>query len=415
MHHKSPLIIHRALNRDFGVAMTEEERTKRSKLQVRIKSVTGLFQTPAEALCKVWIGGDKSRNFNRTPIARRNLAHGWNDVFEFYLNPREATLIIQVIEHHHVHKKITRGMMGININNQGLKMGVDKDLKVEILDPQTSSKGEIWVNLKAIDFETDGDGLGVLSLSDRPYDSKCLRSNKSLLTSKITRQMEKVWDSQLGCEHLNQVLDRAKTGDIILHSGTGSFARAIQFSSKSIWSHAAIIIRDPSPEVRQKYDLEDHHHVFVLESETSGNTFDKRAGGGVQLSDYEKWIRWYCGDMPIHLTVIRHINDSAYSSNQTQEQMYPRLTEWLCSIQYKSYETSKSEMVKSLFAANRNMSTETFFCSEVVAATLQALELLPTNLVSCNFLPGDLSSERNKLQLALLRNASYLPEIRLKL
>jgi hypothetical protein len=255
-------------------------------------------------------------------------------------------------------------LIGFNIGNLGLKRSELKELKVPIFSPDANPEekgGEITIKFTAVDFDTDGDGLAVFSISSQPpVKSRGLRNSKSLMSSKLTPKMENIWDSQLGVEYPLDVLAKAKTGDIILHSGAGHFARAIQFSSKSIWSHAAMIIRDPSPAVREKYNLSDHHHVFVLESETTGNTFDKRKGGGVQLSDYEKWIKWY-SEMKIHLTVIRHINDSAISINKTQEEMYPHLTEWILSIHNLGYETSKKELVKSVLAGNSQSNHDSFF------------------------------------------------------
>ncbi len=66
-----------------------------------------------------------------------------------------------------------------------------------------------------------------------------------------------------------------RTGDIVFCSGTYFFSRAIQWFTKSVWSHVGIIYRD------------DHlERIFVLESETMI---------GVRLVPLSKYLRDYHG------------------------------------------------------------------------------------------------------------------------
>ena len=72
-----------------------------------------------------------------------------------------------------------------------------------------------------------------------------------------------------------QVREQLHTGDLVFCSGTYVFSRAIQWVTKSVWSHVGIIYRD--------YHLE---RIFVLESETAI---------GVRLAPLSKYLRDYHG------------------------------------------------------------------------------------------------------------------------
>ncbi|MDS4013844.1 MAG: YiiX/YebB-like N1pC/P60 family cysteine hydrolase [Candidatus Accumulibacter sp.] len=72
-----------------------------------------------------------------------------------------------------------------------------------------------------------------------------------------------------------QARQQLRTGDIVFCSGTYFFSRAIQWFTKSLWSHVGIIYRD------------DHlERIFVLESETMI---------GVRLVPLSKYLRDYHG------------------------------------------------------------------------------------------------------------------------
>lgn len=56
----------------------------------------------------------------------------------------------------------------------------------------------------------------------------------------------------------DQVRDRLRTGDLVFCSGTYLFSKSIQWFTKSVWSHVAIIYRD-----------DNLRRILVLESETA--------------------------------------------------------------------------------------------------------------------------------------------------
>lgn len=71
------------------------------------------------------------------------------------------------------------------------------------------------------------------------------------------------------------VRDSLRTGDIVFCSGTYFFSKAIQWFTKSVWSHVGIIYRDDNLE-----------RIFILESETFI---------GVRLAPLSKYLRDYHG------------------------------------------------------------------------------------------------------------------------
>ena len=73
----------------------------------------------------------------------------------------------------------------------------------------------------------------------------------------------------------DQVRDQLRTGDIVFCSGTYFFSQAIQWFTRSVWSHVGIIYRDDNLQ-----------RIFVIESETVI---------GVRLAPLSKYLRDYHG------------------------------------------------------------------------------------------------------------------------
>lgn len=72
-----------------------------------------------------------------------------------------------------------------------------------------------------------------------------------------------------------EVRDQLRTGDIVFCSGTYLFSRAIQWVTRSVWSHVGVVYRD-----------DNLLRIFVLESETAI---------GVRLVPLSKYLRDYHG------------------------------------------------------------------------------------------------------------------------
>lgn len=83
---------------------------------------------------------------------------------------------------------------------------------------------------------------------------------------------------------LDGIVDSMQTGDILLSQGNELSSYAIRLISKSKWSHVAMIVRNPSKELRRAYNIskKEEGNVFVLDADWC--TKDRRRNGGVQLT-----------------------------------------------------------------------------------------------------------------------------------
>eukprot|EP00667_Euglena_gracilis_P032058 EG_transcript_48057 len=78
----------------------------------------------------------------------------------------------------------------------------------------------------------------------------------------------------------NAIAPQMGTGDVLLLHGTELFSTAIKLVTRSWYSHVAIVLKEPSPDILQLYGLEfrrDPHGLYAFESDSE--TEDGRKGG----------------------------------------------------------------------------------------------------------------------------------------
>jgi hypothetical protein len=89
-----------------------------------------------------------------------------------------------------------------------------------------------------------------------------------------------------------------------------------------------------------------------------------------------------------------------------KEDMLSGLQEFLEDVKGKKYKLTASKLLRR--SKNKTPGTEEeFFCSELVAAALKKLGLLPSQIPACNYLPGSFARAS---KLALLQGAEYSDE-----
>jgi len=232
------------------------------------------------------------------------------------------------------------------------------------------------------------------------------------------------------------------TGDLIMCSSYEPFSRLIKFFSYSNYSHAALVVVNPSRRVLEAYGLlppssprsptspsssaasspqpsEDaaaaasdlvssvvDDGLYVLDSDTE--FFDKHAHvergdrrhDGVQLTPMRLWLQG-CKDIDgdKFVVVTRHLNRSATSktsNNHNVSTAYacssPALFEdWLVAMSDRAYNHRRRALAGSVLRTNIHDDQNTLFCSELVAAAFQALGCMDLNVPASNFIPRDFS------------------------
>jgi hypothetical protein len=92
-------------------------------------------------------------------------------------------------------------------------------------------------------------------------------------------------------------------------------------------------------------------------------------------------------------------------------QLKAELWSYAVAMTGRSYKKSVGQLVQSRWGRNKTDDLSSVFCSELVAAALKQLELLPDSLVSANVLPKDLAGDFPLLRGALSPLTLYAPKL----
>ena len=184
-----------------------------------------------------------------------------------------------------------------------------------------------------------------------------------------------------------------RTGDLILQSGRGPFSLAIQVATGCPWSHTAMVVRDPVTD-----------RVLVWES----------AGKGVSDDDLDRQCKWSAGLTPLSEKLVAKPGPKFYLPNndhlgdvavrRVEGELPGGALERLAAFRQKvyglPYEADKLELLKAVLGrlGNRREDLSSLFCSELVAATLGEMGLLPPTRSANSYRPRDFSTYE-KLEL----------------
>ena len=258
---------------------------------------------------------------------------------------------------------------------------------------------------------------------------------KRLVTKPATAQRVhnvKHMDPQALDAHFNMVLiddiySQLDTGDILLFRGSELFSKSIRDATRSNWSHCAMIIRDPSPEMQQRYRVPEHRfeegsnwtnpeepeRVFVFEAESEtllhSDVDGKDIQDGIQLVPIKYWMQRYndeCGSEYL-LTWRKLARSDNSSAPAISSEQFEQLMAWVAKCASARYKQSKKQCYAAIFRLNTHEDPSSFFCSELVAATLAEIGVFPkkkrfasllgrdrtNSTLANNTLPCDFSSE----------------------
>ncbi|KAL9643129.1 hypothetical protein ABK040_003928 [Willaertia magna] len=408
-------------------------------LRLEVVSATDLINTDkgktdvSDPYCKLWINS-ATREKKVTKVIQDNLNPIWNESFEFEIHddPNNVIVIAQLFDKDKFTLDDALGFASFSLNIFQLKQLETIHLNLPL---QGVPHGELQLRITPLDFDLNEGSItkesGEIPQIDlhnflKAYKTKKGksfsergRSLRSILTGKITEEESKRLDQLFGVIYVEDVYNSLQTGDIILHSGKGNFSKAIQLSFASTWSHASIVIRNPSNEIRKAYNLpsivnENHVDIFVAESET--DCVDKREGGGIQLVELYYWLNDYLDRDPTDLCVLRRLAIPQTTNNNENRNLdqFPELEKYLLDSKDKTYEVSKKELVFCIIKKNKQSNDSSVFCSEFVASCYLHMGLLPNYTLTNNYGPRDFSSETNNVNSVLLKGAQFGEEKRIR-
>jgi hypothetical protein len=186
-----------------------------------------------------------------------------------------------------------------------------------------------------------------------------------------------------------------ESGDVLLFGGDSRFCRTIKRLTGSHWSHTALVARagPDSPPLLWEATL----------SSEIPDVVTQEIAGGVRLYQLEHWIRHYAGE-----TAIRRLHVERTDAMRTA------LLDFYKEAAGRPYEKNRLELLRAAYDGpllrNREPTTDSFYCAELVAEAYQRMGLLPTKPPSNDYVPKDFATER-KHPLPLLLGATLDAEV----
>jgi hypothetical protein len=316
-------------------------------------------------------------------------------------DPKHSALTIELWDHDLiVPGEEPLGVAAVALPKLGLLENQPVDVWIPFERAGRGVVGQVQVRITAVDFRYGETVFRDLSRGSNVRDfPSIVQGNTSHCQNSI--------DSTYAPVFIEDMAIHAQTGDLLLFSGVRPQSKAIQLATASIWSHVAVIIRNPSPTVRALYNLPSNKSVFALESDFF--TLDKRPGGGVQLIEIEKWFKLtYLHPDPNCFLCLRKINrmGQAWGESIIYEQT---LLPFLQYAYMKPYETSPTELIAAVYNLNvqKESTTSSYFCSELVGDFFKVIGAIQPTVITNNITPQDLCPESQELMKIAIPGVSW--------
>jgi len=305
--------------------------------------------------------------------------------FHSFLSPEVVPLeiVISLFEKHHLHKVLEICKFTCSVENHN---------RDQVTLTHATNSGSISLIVKLIPSE--------FPPSQQDKERSGLRAT---LKGKYENTKDKL-RPKYPIYTYHKIVDELNTGDVILFRGIEMHSKVIQAGTLSYWSHAAILIRDPPEDIKEifgahKFDTvlakarqtwdksSQSENIYVYESDYL--PIDLREGGGCQLVPLKVWLIDYEDYYSRMNCVIRRLQIPNRKTSVNQNTLW----EWMRKTATLSYKISTKEMVLAAGKLNRQENLKSVFCSELVAATLKSMGLLPENINSTNYTPKDFDKE----------------------
>lgn len=369
----------------------------------------------------------------RTRVVSNSLNPVWNESWDIELTePSERLIVFRVLDKDTTTKNDLLGISGLSLALLSLPRQTPVSHELPLFY-KGKTHGSISIELTALDFEMNGslgddddhkkeetDVVDDSALTSPAIDlsswSKLSssRSLKSILSRKITEKDDAKLNSLFEVELVDDVYDSLGTGDILLHSGNGSFSAVIQLVSGCMWSHVSLLIRDPSDDIKRAYNVPEDTDGSLFVFEAEAKTWDNKQGGGLQLVEFRKWMREYYERDPRDFMALRRLVVEGENRTERIRQLSDELKQFILQSITTRYEQKQIDLMRCIVKRNKKSDTSSFFCSEVVAECFVRMGVLPKNTISSNYSPKDFSSGATSLATVLLQGAKFSTEKRVR-
>lgn len=175
-----------------------------------------------------------------------------------------------------------------------------------------------------------------------------------------------------------------QTGDMILFNGNYFLSRIIEYITGSIYSHTAIIIKNPN------FLGEQYQGTYIIESgyEDKKDVENNRYKFGVQLTNFEELLKNYNGKIYVRKLICERNQD-----------FYQKIIDFHSDVHNLPYDLNPIDWFKAKFNIDIGniQKINTFWCSALTSYFYVKLGFLNNNIPWTLIKPQDLSSSSNTL------------------
>lgn len=202
---------------------------------------------------------------------------------------------------------------------------------------------------------------------------------------------------------LEECIEGARTGDIVLLSGIGTFSDIVRMVSESDWSHVGIIIRKGT----QRRPLLFHSTMQPTIKDLQSGTMKD----GPQINDLEHYLNEYGA----HKIAYRrlHVGDKNKKRARLKRRRWTRrLLQFQEEVNDLPYEMDIGEMARSAYASGTDGGSGSYFCTELVADAMMRMGILDSTAGAANsYMLDEFTSSRS---LPLKGSVHYDDELYIK-
>jgi len=192
---------------------------------------------------------------------------------------------------------------------------------------------------------------------------------------------------------LNELVEQAETGDLILFAGSHPSSLRIRRFTQSRYSHVVIVIKEPEfndgkPCVWQ-----------ATSSEHAGVLRQNEIKAGIQLNDLKSMLAdYYAEDEGAVISYRKAIHTD--TSRAIMRDNWPEVRKLILAHDGKPYTNDMDGLYIMGLMEIDNPNKEDFFCAGLVAQTLMDMALLDAMFVQYQYAPRDFSELQTSLPLA---------------
>ena len=219
-------------------------------------------------------------------------------------------------------------------------------------------------------------------------------------------------------KNYDDVRDELQTFDVLLESENKyAPSRITSLFSRSAWTHAAMIVREPSDRVRAAYGVETREELAARAREIRTQLVENPSVNGAQLfleldrildsmeeslyvfeavrpvvalTPLKEWMTAKQIHMPYKVIVCRRFQE--YQGEAKVQWNQEGFEDFMLEVNGLPFTLDANNMIRANYQLNTKKYDGSIFCSELVAEAFQRAGIFSKSRLSSNYTPNDFSS-----------------------